>query len=53
MKITVVIPLRITPDVYQAKERLDTIISNVPCEKFNIIIVDYGTEKNSREYLIT
>lgn len=45
MKITVVIPLRITPDVYQAKERLDTIVSNVPCEKFNIIIVDYGTEE--------
>ena len=45
MKITVVIPLRITPDVYQAKERLDTIVSNIPCDKFNIIIVDYGTER--------
>lgn len=45
MKITVVIPLRITPNVYQAKERLDTIISNVPCDRFNIIVVDYGTEE--------
>ncbi|AUV28042.1 MULTISPECIES: capsular polysaccharide export protein, LipB/KpsS family [unclassified Citrobacter freundii complex] len=45
MKVTIVIPLRVTPDVYQAKERLESIISNVPDDKFNILIIDYGTEK--------
>ena len=43
MKITIIIPLRITENVYQAKDRLTRIISKVPAEKFNILIVDYGT----------
>lgn len=43
MKITVVIPLRITSDLYQAESRLCKIIDNIPREKFNVIIVDYGT----------
>lgn len=45
MKITIIVPLRITEGVYQAKPRLEKIIKNVPAEKFNIIIVDYGTPK--------
>ena len=43
MKITVVIPLRITSDIYQAESRLHSIINNIPCDKFNIVIVDYGS----------
>lgn len=45
MKITIIVPLRVTEGVYQAKSRLESIIRNVPVEKFNIIIVDYGTPK--------
>jgi hypothetical protein len=46
MKITVIIPLRITEGLYQAQERLSRIIENIPSEKFNILIVNYGTPKN-------
>ncbi|HED3065932.1 TPA: hypothetical protein R4057_002912 [Kluyvera ascorbata] len=43
MKITVIIPLRITSDIYQAENRLYAIINNIPCDKFNIVIVNYGS----------
>ncbi|WP_415995286.1 hypothetical protein [Kluyvera sichuanensis] len=43
MKITVVIPLRITSDIYQAESRLRAIINNIPCDKFNVVIVNYGS----------
>lgn len=45
MKVTVIIPLRITEGLYQAEERLSRIIGNIPSEKFNILIVNYGTPK--------
>lgn len=45
MKITVIIPLRITEGLYQAQERLSRIIENIPSGKFNILIVNYGTPK--------
>lgn len=43
MKVTIVIPLRVTDDVFDARKRLLKIIANVPKEKFNILILDYGT----------
>ncbi len=43
MKITIIVPLRVTEGVYQARERLEKICNNVPSDKFNVIIVDYGT----------
>ncbi|MFS7245802.1 hypothetical protein AB6880_08910 [Rahnella inusitata] len=45
MKITIIVPLRVTEGVYQARLRLEQISNNVPADKFNIIIVDYGTPK--------
>lgn len=43
MKITIIIPLRITEHVYEAELRLNRIIDTVPEENFNILVVDYGT----------
>lgn len=52
MKVTVIIPLRITSDIYQAEIRLHNIITNIPSDKFNIIIVDYGSENEYQHTLM-
>lgn len=52
MKVTVIIPLRITSDIYQAEIRLHNIIKNIPSDKFNIIIVDYGSENEYQHILM-
>ncbi len=44
-KITIVIPLRISNQLYEAEERLKKIIEYVPTNLFNILVVDYGTKK--------
>lgn len=51
MKITAIIPLRITDGVYEARERLNRIIKNVPKDKYDILIVDYGTPDTHLELL--
>lgn len=43
MKLTLIIPLRVSDQVYQAIGRLKEIIKIVPSELYNILIVDYGT----------
>lgn len=48
MKISLVIPLRITDLVFEAEKRLKRIIATVPKDYFDILIVDYGTP---REYI--
>ncbi|EGR2840371.1 hypothetical protein KZG85_002831 [Vibrio cholerae] len=50
-KISVIIPLRLNPGVYQANERLLRISETVPRDKFDIIIVDYGTAEPYRGIL--
>lgn len=49
MKVTVVIPLRITELVYEAEERLRKIIETIPSFYFDILIVDYGTPDKYKE----
>lgn len=51
MKISVIIPLRITDGVFQAKKRLVNILENIPEDKFNIIIIDYGTPEPHKDIL--
>jgi predicted glycosyltransferase involved in capsule biosynthesis len=43
VKITIIIPLRITEHVYEAEIRLNRITDTVPEEYYNILVVDYGT----------
>lgn len=43
--LTIIIPLRMSPQLYQAEERLLRLLDAVPFEIADVLIVDYGTSK--------
>ncbi len=45
-KITVVIPFRYSPHLFQAIERLEKIVDTVPAEYMDILLVDYGSNSS-------
>lgn len=52
--LTAIIPLRLSPEVYQAVERLKRILDTVPAELIDILIIDYGSsaeQKNQLEFV--
>lgn len=50
-KVTIIIPVRITSQVYQAEERLKRLAATIPRNKFEIIVSDYGTPPEHRATL--
>jgi len=49
--LTAVIPLRLSPEVYEATGRLAHIINTIPDDIFDILIVDYGSSEIHRKSL--
>lgn len=50
-KVSIIIPLRITANIFEAETRLERIIHTIPAELFDILIVDYGTPASHRGML--
>lgn len=49
---SIVIPLRLTPAVFEGRKRLAAILDAVPRELFEIVVVDYGTPRQQRLALL-
>ena len=49
---TIIIPLRMSDLVYQAPKRLNLILSKVPADLFDVIVVDYGSQSPFREEIL-
>lgn len=41
--LTVIIPMRMSPQLYQGAERLTTLLAQIPFDLIDVLIVDYGT----------
>lgn len=46
--ISIIIPLRLTRGVFEAEERVQLIISSIPADLYEIIVVDYGTPSDKK-----
>ncbi len=54
--LTAIIPLRLSPEVYQAVERLKHILDTLPSDLIDILIIDYGScseQKSQLEFVNT
>ena len=45
-KISLIIPLRLTPGTFEGPQRLQRLCETVPRDLFEILIVDYGTQED-------
>jgi predicted glycosyltransferase involved in capsule biosynthesis len=45
---SLVIPLRLTPAIFEGRQRIAAILAAVPRDLFEIVIVDYGTPPHQR-----
>lgn len=47
--VSIIIPLRITPGLHDAECRLVSILDTIPENLFNVIVVDFGSQKSGSE----
>lgn len=45
-KISAIITVRLSESLFEAKERLVSLIDTIPKDIFDIVIIDYGTPPN-------
>ncbi len=49
--LTAIIPLRLSPQVFKAVQRLKCILDTIPADLMDILIIDYGSETKERTKL--
>lgn len=43
MRISIIVPLRLGDALYEGKQRLEKLIENIPSDRFEVVVVDYGS----------
>ncbi|RVI58936.1 glycosyltransferase [Sinorhizobium medicae] len=43
MKMSIIVPLRLSEALFEGLPRLETLIQNAPADRFEVVVVDYGS----------
>ncbi|NSX92641.1 glycosyltransferase [Agrobacterium tumefaciens] len=43
MRISIIVPLRLGEALYEGEQRLEKLIENIPPDRFEVVVVDYGS----------
>ncbi|MDX0135798.1 glycosyltransferase [Sinorhizobium meliloti] len=52
MKISIIVPLRLSGTLFEGLPRLEKIIQNAPADRFEVVVVDYGSPPNEAANLV-
>ncbi|WP_391564557.1 glycosyltransferase [Sinorhizobium meliloti] len=53
MKISIIVPLRLSETLFEGLPRLERLIQNAPADRFEVVVVDYGSPPRAAAELMT
>ncbi|MDW9792444.1 glycosyltransferase [Sinorhizobium meliloti] len=53
MKISIIVPLRLSETLFEGLPRLERLIQNAPADRFEVVVVDYGSPPRAAAELVT
>ncbi|MDE3784895.1 glycosyltransferase [Sinorhizobium meliloti] len=53
MKISIIVPLRLSETLFEGLPRLEKLLQNAPADRFEVVVVDYGSPPKAAAELVT